>query len=240
MPEAVASFARDTDYHAVREIQKRILTAYELDFSKHAPANEVPRIRMVWNSIPSQLAKENKKFIYGQVREGARAKDYELALMWLSDCGLIHKISRVSKPNMPLKAYEDMKAFKVYMLDVGLLACVSEIDATSLLKGNTIFTEFKGALTEQHVCQQLKAMKNIPVYYWTNDSGTAEVDFVIQSGGRIIPLEVKAETNLQAKSLKVYREKFEPELSIRASMAEYRRDDWLLNLPLWAMETAKR
>jgi predicted AAA+ superfamily ATPase len=240
MPEAVASFAQDTDYQAVRDIQKRILTAYELDFSKHAPANEVPRIRMVWSSVPSQLAKENKKFIYGQVREGARAKDYELALMWLSDCGLIHKISRVTKPGMPLKAYEDMKAFKLYMLDVGLLACVSEIDATSLLRGNTIFTEFKGALTEQYVCQQLKAMKDIPLYYWTNDSGTAEVDFVIQTGGKIIPMEVKAETNLQAKSLKVYREKFEPDISVRASMAEYKQEDWLLNLPLWAVETINR
>jgi predicted AAA+ superfamily ATPase len=237
MPEAVASFALNSDYREVREIQKRILTAYELDFSKHAPANEVPRIRMVWNSITSQLAKENKKFVYGQMREGARAKDYELALMWLSDCGLIHKISRVAKPGMPLKAYEDLKAFKVYMLDVGLLACASELDATTLLKSNTVFTEFKGSLTEQYVCQQIKALGGIPTYYWTNDSGTAEVDFVIQAGGKIIPLEVKAETNLQAKSLKVYREKFKPELSIRAAMAEYKKEDWLLNLPLWSIET---
>ena len=171
------------------------------------------------------------------MREGARAKDYELALMWLSDCGLIHKISRVSKPGMPLKAYEDMKAFKLYMLDVGLLACVSEIDATSLLKGNTVFTEFKGALTEQYVCQQLKALKGIPVYYWTNEAGGAELDFVIQLGRRAIPVEVKAETNLQAKSLKVYREKFQPELAMRTSMADYRNEDGLLDLPLWAVES---
>ena len=240
MPEAVASFADSTDYIIVREIQQKILTAYELDFSKHAPTSEVPRIRMVWNSIPSQLAKENKKFIYGQLREGARARDFELALLWLSDCGLIHKISRVAKPGMPLKAYEDMKAFKLYMLDVGLLSCASEIDAVSLLKGNSVFTEFKGALTEQYVCQQLIALKNLPTYYWTNESGGAEVDFVIQQHGRVIPLEVKAEINLQAKSLKVYRDKFKPELSIRTSMVEYKLEEWLLNFPLWAIEIITR
>ncbi len=237
MPEAVANFAQNTDYVQVREIQKKILSAYELDFSKHAPANEVPRIRMLWNSIPSQLAKENKKFIYGLVREGGRAKEYELALMWLSDCGMIHKINRVNKPHLPLKAYADMKAFKIYMLDVGLLSCVTELDAMTLLKGNTIFTEFKGALTEQYVSQQLKTVKNLPVYYWTNDAGNSEIDFIVQRAGRVIPIEVKAETNLQAKSLKVYREKFEPELCIRASMAEYRDEGWLVNLPLWAVET---
>jgi predicted AAA+ superfamily ATPase len=235
MPEAVADFAQNTDYGKVREIQNKILTAYELDFSKHAPANEVPRIRMVWNSIPAQLAKENKKFIYGQVREGARAKDYELVLMWLSDCGLIHKINRAAKPDMPLKAYEDMKAFKVYMLDVGLLSCAAGIDAISLLKGNTVFIEFKGALTEQYVCQQLKTLKSIPIFYWTSESGNAEIDFVVQLGSRIVPLEVKAEVNLQSKSLKVYREKYSPDLSIRSSMLDYKHEGWLLNLPLYAV-----
>ena len=237
MPEAVAHFAQHTDYGQVREIQKKILMAYELDFSKHAPTNEVPRIRMIWNSVPSQLAKENRKFVYGQLREGARAKDYELALMWLSDCGLVHKISRITKPGMPLKAYEDMKAFKLYLLDVGLLACVSEVDATSILRGSEIFTEFKGTLTEQFVCQQLKALGGIPLYYWTSESGNAEVDFVIQLGGRVVPVEVKAETNLQSKSLKVYREKFAPQLAIRTSMADYRKNEELLDLPLWAIET---
>lgn len=239
MPEAVANFAENTDYAQVREIQKKIMSAYELDFSKHAPPNEVPRIRMLWNSVPSQLAKENKKFIYGQMREGARAKDYELALLWLSDCGLIHKISRVNKPHIPLKAYEDMKAFKIYMLDVGLLACAAELDATTLLKGNSIFTEFKGALTEQYVCQQLMALKDIPVYYWTNDKGTAEIDFVVQLEGEVVPIEVKAETNLQAKSLKVYKEKYGPQMAIRTSMADYRVDNWLVNLPLWAVEAVE-
>ena len=237
MPEAVANFVQENDYVTVREIQKKILLAYELDFSKHAPAIEVPRIRMLWNSVPSQLARENKKFIYGQVREGARAKDYELSLMWLSDCGLIHQINRVTKPHLPLKAYEDMKAFKIYMLDVGLLSCVTELDATTLLKGNTIFTEFKGALTEQYVCQQLKTLKSVPTYYWTNDRGNSEIDFLVQMSSAVVPIEVKATTNLQAKSLKVYREKFEPTLSIRTSMADYKDEGWLLNLPLWAVET---
>jgi len=160
--------------------------------------------------------------------------------LWLYDCGLIHKISRVAKPGMPLKAYADMKAFKLYMLDVGLLSCASEIDAVSLLKGNSVFTEFKGALTEQYVCQQLIALKNLPTYYWTNESGGAEVDFVIQQHGRVIPLEVKAEINLHAKSLKVYRDKFKPDLSIRTSMVEYKLEEWLLNFPLWAIEIITR
>ena len=239
MPEVVASFVQKNDYLLVREIQKKILLAYEWDFSKHASAIEVSRTRMLWNSIPSQLAKENKKFIYGQIREGARAKEYEASLLWLSDCGLIHQINRVTKPNLPLKAYEDIKVFKIYMLDVGLLSCVTEIDAATLMKGNVIFTEFKGALTEQYVCQQLKTLKDLPIYYWKSDKGDAEIDFVVQINGEVVPVEVKAESNLKAKSLKVYKEKYEPELCIRTSMAEYREEEWLLNLPLWAVEKIK-
>jgi len=237
MPEVVSNFARKNDYSEVREIQNKILLAYELDFSKHAPSIEVPRIRMLWNSISTQLSKENKKFIYGQLQKGARAKNYELALMWLSDCGLIHKIGRINKPHLPLKAYEDTKAFKIFLLDVGLLSCVAALDAETLLKGSEIFTEFKGALTEQYVCQQLKTLKNISIYYWANDAGNAEVDFVIQTNGKVIPVEVKAETNLQAKSLRIYKEKFDPPICIRSSMATYKMEEWLLNLPLWAIET---
>jgi len=192
---------------------------------------------MLWNSISTQLSKENKKFIYGQLQKGARAKNYELALMWLSDCGLIHKIGRINKPHLPLKAYEDTKAFKIFLLDVGLLSCVAALDAETLLKGSEIFTEFKGALTEQYVCQQLKTLKNISIYYWANDAGNAEVDFVIQTNGKVIPVEVKAETNLQAKSLRIYKEKFDPPICIRSSMANYKMEEWLLNLPLWAIET---
>lgn len=235
MPEAVESFAENQDFNEVRQIQKRILAAYEQDYSKHAPNEVVPRLRMLWNSIPAQLAKENKKFIYGLVREGARAKDYETALLWLSDCGLVHRVSRVNAPGIPLRAYEDMKAFKLFVLDVGLLGCMTGLHQRTLLDGNALFVEFKGALTEQYVCQQLKTLADLGLCYYTNDRGSCEVDFVVDTGGRVMPLEVKAETNLRAKSLKTYREKFSPELAIRTSMADYRKEDGLVNLPLYAI-----
>lgn len=236
MPEAVQSFAESKDFNEVRTIQKRILAAYEQDFSKHAPNEIVPKIRMLWNSIPSQLARENKKFIYGLVREGSRAREYETAIMWLSDCGLVHKVSRVNAAGIPLKAYEDLKAFKLFIVDVGLLGCMTGLHQRTLLDGDDLFVEFKGALTEQYVCQQLKAIEDLGIYYYTNDRGSCEIDFVIDTGEQIIPIEVKAETNLRAKSLKTYRERFEPELSVRTSMADYKKEDWLLNLPLYAIE----
>lgn len=236
MPEVVQAFADNRDFNEAREIQQRILSAYEQDFSKHAPNEVVPRIRMLWNSIPAQLAKENKKFIYGLIKEGARAKEYELAMLWLTDCGLVHKVHRVSTPSLPVKAYEDLKAFKLFLLDVGLLSCMVGLRQDVLLDGNELFKEFKGALTEQYVLQQLKTIKGLSIYYWTAERGTAEVDFVIDNGSDVIPVEVKAKVNLQAKSLKVYREKFQPRLSIRASMMGYKKEDWLLNLPLWAVE----
>ena len=210
MPEAVESFVEEKDFNEVREIQKRILSAYEQDFSKHAPIEIVPKIRMVWNSIPSQLAKENKKFIYGLVREGGRAKEYETAIMWLCDCGLIHKVSRVNAAGLPLKAYEDLKAFKMFLVDVGLLGCMTGLRQRTLLDGNELFTKFKGALTEQYVCQQLKTIQDLDIYYYTNDRGSCEVDFVVDTGEEIVPLEVKAEVNLKAKSLKNYHEKYNP------------------------------
>ncbi len=236
MPEAVQSFAESKDFNEVRAIQKRILAAYEQDFSKHAPNEIVPKIRMLWNSIPSQLAKENKKFIYGLVREGGRAREYETAIMWLSDCGLVHKVSRVNAPGIPLKAYEDLKAFKLFIVDVGLLGCMTGLRQRTLLDGDDLFVEFKGALTEQYVCQQLKTIEDLGIYYYTNDRGSCEIDFVVDNGEQIVPIEVKAETNLRAKSLKTYRERFEPELSVRTSMADYKKEDWLLNLPLYAIE----
>lgn len=239
MPEAVQSFSEDKDFNEVREIQRRILTAYEQDFSKHAPAEIVPKIRMVWNSIPSQLAKENKKFIYGLVREGARAKDYETAIMWLSDCGLVHRISRVNSAGIPLKAYEDLKAFKLFLVDVGLLGCMVGLQQNVLLNGNDMFAQFKGALTEQYVCQQLKTIDNLNVCYFTNDRGSCEIDFVVDTGETVVPIEVKAEVNLKAKSLKTFCEKFNPENAVRTSMADYRKDDWLTNLPLYAIEELK-
>ncbi len=236
MPEAVQSFAENKDFNEVREIQRRILMAYEQDFSKHAPNEIVPRLRMIWNSIPSQLAKENKKFIYGLVREGARAKDYEAAIMWLSDCGLVHKISRVNTAGIPLRAYEDLKAFKLFVVDVGLLGCMAGLRQHTLLDGNDLFVEFKGALTEQYVCQQLKNIEDLDIYYYTNDRGSCEIDFVVDTGGKIVPVEVKAEVNLRAKSLKSYQEKFSPEISVRTSMADYKKEEWLVNLPLYAID----
>ena len=236
MPEAVQSFAESKDFNEVRAIQKRILAAYEQDFSKHAPNEIVPKIRMLWNSIPSQLARENKKFIYGLVREGGRAREYETAIMWLSDCGLVHKVSRVNAAGIPLKAYEDLKAFKLFIVDVGLLGCMTGLRQRTLLDGDDLFVEFKGALTEQYVCQQLKTIEDLGIYYYTNDRGSCEIDFVVDTGEQIVPIEVKAETNLRAKSLKTYRERFEPELSVRTSMADYKKEDWLLNLPLYSIE----
>ena len=236
MPEAVQCFAENNDFIEVRDIQKRILAAYEQDFSKHAPNEIVPKIRMLWNSIPSQLAKENKKFIYGLVREGARAKEYETAIMWLSDCGLVHKVSRVNAAGIPLRAYEDLKAFKLFVLDVGLLGCMAGLRQSTLLDGNDLFVEFKGALTEQYVCQQLKTIDDLGIYYYTNDRGSCEIDFIIDTGEQILPVEVKAELNLRAKSLKTYQEKYTPKLSIRTSMADFQNEDWLVNLPLYAIE----
>lgn len=236
MPEAVQSFSENKDFNEVREIQKRILLAYEQDFSKHAPNEIVPRLRMLWNSIPAQLAKENKKFIYGLVREGARAKEYETAIMWLCDCGLVHKVSRVNAAGIPLRAYEDLKAFKLFVLDVGLLGCMAGLRQHTLLDGNDLFVEFKGALTEQYVCQQLKNIEDLDIYYYTNDRGSCEVDFVVDTGEKIVPVEVKAEVNLKAKSLKTYREKFLPEISVRTSMVDFKKEEWLVNLPLYAVD----
>lgn len=235
MPEAISSFLLNRNFEDVRAIQQRILIAYEQDFSKHAPHDIVPRIRMLWNSIPAQLAKENRKFIYGVIRQGARAKDYELAMSWLIDCGLIHKVNNVKKPAVPLKAYEDFGAFKLFLVDVGLLAAMTELDVRTLLEGNNVFEEFKGALTEQYVLQQLVAQKEGTAYYWSPENARAEIDFLLQIAGRIVPVEVKAEENLQAKSLKVYCQKYKPELAIRTSMSDFRREEWMTNLPLYAI-----
>ncbi|MBQ8165067.1 MAG: ATP-binding protein [Clostridia bacterium] len=240
MPEAVLSFVEEKNFGEVRKIQKRILDAYEQDFSKHAPNEIVPKLRMIWDSIPSQLAKENKKFIYGLVREGGRARDYETAVMWLKDCGLIHKVSRVNVGHLPLKAYEDMKAFKMFVLDVGLLGCMTGLSQKVLLDGNDLFVEFKGALTEQFVLQQLVTNPEFNIYYYTNDNGSCEVDFLIDTGETVIPVEVKAEVNLKAKSLKMYVNKFSAKTAIRTSMADFKRESWLINLPLYAIENLSK
>lgn len=235
MPEAVSLFSLNNDFNEARAIQKRILLAYEQDFSKHAPMDIVPRIRMLWNSIPSQLSKENKKFIYGAIKPGSRSKDFELALSWLIDCGLVHKVCRAAKPAIPLKAYEDLNAFKLFIVDVGLLAAMGDIDVRTIIDGNAIFEEFKGALTEQYVFQQMITIPDMAIYYWSAEKSSAEIDFLMQLNGNVIPIEVKASENLQAKSLKVFSQRYEMKNAIRTSMSEFRKEDWLSNLPLYAI-----
>jgi predicted AAA+ superfamily ATPase len=235
MPEVVKSFIQNNDYNEVREIQNSILESYNNDFSKHSPIEIVPRIKMIWNSIPSQLAKENRKFIYGAVKSGGRAKEFEVAIMWLEDAGLIHKISRVSNASLPLEGFVDIGAFKLFMVDIGLLGAKSGLDAKTIIEGNTIFGQYKGALTEQYVLQQLKCSTGIEIYYWSSEQGIAEIDFLIQTGGKVIPIEVKAQENLKAKSLKSFRDKFHPELSLRTSMSDFRDEETLTNLPLYGI-----
>ncbi len=237
MPEVVYQYASNKDLEEVRSLQQFILNAYEQDFAKHAPADIIPRIRMVWNGIPAQLARENKKFIYGQLKHGARAKEFEMALLWLYDCGLIYKVNQVTKPAIPLKACEDSGAFKLYMLDTGLLAALAGLDAQSLLEGNRLFEEFKGALTEQYVLQQLVAQKQGEVYYWSPQNARMEIDFMIQARKNVIPIEVKAAENLHAKSLRVFCKKYQPILAIRTSLSDYRKEDWMINVPLYAAGT---
>ena len=236
MPAVVSSFVGDRNPEKVRTIQKNIIEAYERDFSKHAPAIEVPRIRMVWNSIPSQLAKENKKFIYGAVKEGARAKDFELAIEWLKDAGLVHKVNRCKKAQLPLKAYEDFSAFKMFLSDIGLMGAMSNVPAQSIMDGNALFSDFKGALTEQYVLQQLITDSSLSIYYWSADNSRGEIDFLLQDKEKIIPVEVKAEENLQAKSLKAFVERNPGLKGVRLSMSPYRKQDWLTNYPLYSVE----
>ncbi|MCW9719009.1 ATP-binding protein [Avibacterium sp. 21-599] len=236
MPEAVQTSIDTQNLNEVRQVQRNLLMAYEQDFSKHiSDVQTVKKVRSIWASIPEQLAKENKKFMYAQMQKGARSKDYEIALQWLKDSGLVQVVQRVKKPYLPLSAYQD-NAFKLYGLDVGLLAAQSYLDATTLLEGNRIFTEFKGALTEQYVLQQLIATQENPVFYWATEKGTAEVDFVLQRKQTVIPIEVKAEENLKAKSLKVYVEQFQPEQAFRFSMADFREQDWMVNVPLYGIK----
>ena len=233
MPEAVQLFADTGDFVRVREIQKNLLNYYQQDFSKHAAATLVPRLNLVWNSIPMQLAKENKKYIYGQVREGARAKDFELAIQWLMDCGLIHKVNRVSKPALPLKAYMDLDVFKIFLVDIGLLIAMTDLDAQVIIDGNRIFTEFKGALTEQYVLQQFVSEYGLTPYYYSTPNSIGEIDFILQGKTSVVPVEVKAEENLRAKSLKAFCEKYHPGHAIRTSMSDYREQEWMTNLPLY-------
>ncbi len=235
MPEAVLAFTENHDWEEVRQIQNDILKSCDFDFSKHAPADIVPRIRMLWNSIPAQLSKENRKFIYGIVKEGARAREYETALQWLFDGGLIHKVSNVTAARLPLKSYEEKSAFKIYVLDVGLLSAMSGLGQATILEGNRIFTEFKGALTEQYVLQEL-LLRHTP-YYFAKPNSQLEIDFLIQTDNEIIPIEVKAEENLRAKSLRQFVTDNGTQTAYRLSMSNYRQEAWMTNLPLYAAET---
>lgn len=233
MPEAVAHFIKNRDFDAVRSIQEKILMGYENDFAKYAPNDILPRIKLVWHSLISQLAKENRKFIYGQIKKGARAKDFEMAINWLVDAGLVVKVNRIEKPTMPLSAYVDFDAFKLFFIDIGLLIATAKLDKKILLYKNTILTEYKGALTEQFICQQL--VINHQLYYWTAPVATAEIDFLLQYENQVIPIEAKAEENLKAKSLKLFVEKFALQNAIRTSMSNYRASDWLVNIPLYGI-----
>ena len=238
MPEVVSRYIANKNIHEVQEIQKQILATYERDFSKHIPTLTFPKVKLLWDSIPSQLSKEHKKFVYSNIQQGARAREYENAMAWLKDCGLIYKVNKITKPSLPLKAYEDISSFKLFMLDIGLLSAVTKLNVKTLLEGDNLFTEFKGALTEQYVLQQLQTLKskNIDIFYWSNDSSTAEIDFIVQTDSHIIPLEVKSTTNLKSKSLISYREKYNPSISIKTSLSDFSIKDGLYNIPLYMIE----
>ena len=231
MPKAVLSFSQKNDYKAVRKIQQNILNDYDNDFSKHIPKEQIERTRLLWNAIPSQLVKENKKCVYGKIKKGSRSKDFEIVLNWLIDSGLVHKVSRTVEPHMPLKAFEDPSSYKLFLLDVGLLGAMSDLDVRSILENDTLFNNYNGAITEQYVLQELKTLNTIPIFYWT--SNKAELDFLIQYKNYIIPVEVKATVNLQAKSLKSFRLKYNPKISIRTSLANWEENQGLLNIPLY-------
>lgn len=239
MPEAVQHFTLNHNLAEVRNIQQNILTAYEADISKHTE-EQTQRVRMVWQSIPAQLARENKKFIYGAVRKGARAKDFEIAIQWLIDAGLVHKVERTRDAKVPLKFYADMDAFKLYLLDVGLLGALTQTPASQIIIGNNVFSEYKGAFTENFVLQQLKSLDSLPIYYYSKDNSTQEVDFVVQANSRILPIEVKAEDNVKSKSLHAFICKDFASYhlkGVRFSMLGFQSQEWMENIPLYAIES---
>ena len=234
MPEIVKSFQQTESLTEARRLQRQILESYDADFAKHAPERILERMRLVWKSLPGQLARENKKFVYGAVRPGARARDFEECLQWLSDYGAVHKVPRVNALRFPLMGYEDMSAFKLFCIDIGLLGAMAELSPAAVLNGSQLFTEFKGGLTEQYVGQELYRLGFSPAY-WSSDTGTAETDFCVTIDSQILPIEVKAGENLRSKSLRVACSKFDREKALRASLSPYRDDGWLTNVPLWAI-----
>lgn len=235
MPGAVNAYLKGDDFRAAREAQNELLAGYERDFSKHVPSRLLGRMMLAWASIPRHLSRENKRFIFGQVRKGARAADFEECLAWLEEAGLIHKVQRVDKPGLPLSAYAEQTTFKVFLLDIGLLGAMCELDPETILAGSTVFTEFKGALTEQYVCQELIASCGFTPFYWSAENSTGKIDFLVQDGRKIYPIEVKAEENLKAKSLRAFVDRYDGVHARRFSMSGYRDQEWMRNVPLYAV-----
>jgi predicted AAA+ superfamily ATPase len=240
MPEVVSTFVQNCNYQGARQIQKQILRSYDLDFSKHAPHEIVPRIRKLFATVPAQLGREKKRFVYSNIEPGARSSNYDTALQWLVDAGIARTVKRVSTPKLPLAAYEDIRAFKLFIHDVGLLGCMSGLEASTILDGDEMFIEHKGALAEQFALNELVAGSGFKPWYWTNERNSAEIDFLIEHRGRALPLEVKSGTSRHGKSLRAYRDHFSPHVSLRASLRNLHRDDWLLNIPLYLLGELER
>ena len=234
MPEVAAEYLRGRDYQELRDMQKRILADYALDISKHADSSVLGRIHQVWNSIPQQLAKRNSKFIYGDIQKGARAKDFELAIEWLLDAGLIYKVLRVRKAGIPLKFYEDFSAFKLYLLDHGLMGAMADAPVSDILLNRNIFEEYDGMFTEQYVFEQLVCSVSSGIYYYDSDTGKLELDFLLQGKTGLVPVEVKAGENLRSKSLKTFHGSHPESVPLRLSLSDYRKEEWLTNIPLYA------
>ena len=234
MPEAVNAFVSEQDVRAARAVQREILDGYVNDFAKHIPPRLLARTMLAWESIPRHLSQENKKLVYGKVRKGSRAADFEESLAWLEQAGLIHKVRRASKPGIPLSAYCESGAFKVFMVDVGLLGAMSDLPPDAVIAGSKVFTEFKGALTEQYVCQQLIAECGLTPYYWSAENSLGEIDFLVQDGG-VFAIEVKAEENLRAKSLRAFKGAHPEVSAVRFSLSGYREQEWMHNVPLYAV-----
>ncbi|NRF41185.1 ATP-binding protein [Pedobacter foliorum] len=239
MPEAVVTLLDTQDVERTQQVLQNIVSAYALDFSKYAEPKDVPRINHLWSSIPSQLARDNKKFLYQSVRSGARSREYEDALLWLSHAGLVHKVCRSSKPGLPISAYDDLSAFKLYLIDVGLLRRLSLLDPIAVREGDRLFTEFKGALTENYVLQHLIKNFEVQPRYWTSNN-QAEVDFLIQVKNEIIPIEVKSDENVKSKSLSVYNGLYQPPVRIRYSLKNLKKDEGLINIPLFMVDYTEK
>ncbi len=235
MPEAVKTYINQQDYQSVRRVQQEILSSYRKDFSKHPPKEIVQRMLLLWDAIPAQLSQENRKFIYSAVKTGARARDFETSIQWLRDAGLIYKVTRVRAGELPLKGFEDINAFKLFIVDIGLLGAMAGLDSKTLIQGNAFFQQYKGALTEQFVLQELQSLSDIDIHYWTPDDSIAELDFVVQHNGHILPLEVKAERHLRAKSIGIYVAQNHPQYVIRTSLAPYQKGEIVIDIPLYAL-----